>query len=93
MAEKTIDELNSELATVTEQTRNSYDVLYTDRAGKRGLYKRLSIAENSLKKKGLLPGVKEKLRQHYQRKDRPEKAKKFEDAKGGLFGWFKQLKK
>ena len=61
MAEKTIDELNSELATVTEQTRDSYDVLYTDRAGKRGLYKRLSIAENSLKKKGLLPGIKEKL--------------------------------
>jgi DNA replication protein DnaD len=61
MAEKTIDELNSELATVTEQTRDSYDVLYTDRAGKRGLYKRLSIAENNLKKKGLLPGAKEKL--------------------------------
>jgi hypothetical protein len=57
MAEKTIAQLESELVTISEKTRDAYDVLNDDR---NGLYTKLGIEENTLTKKGLLPGVKEK---------------------------------
>ena len=59
MAETNLRQLERELATVSEQTRKAYDVL-NGVANNRGLYKKLSLAEATLKKKGLLPGVKEK---------------------------------
>lgn len=55
MAEKTIAQLESELVTVSKQTKDAYDIL----KGRNGLYKRLGIAQNTLTKKGLLAGVKE----------------------------------
>lgn len=57
MAEKTVDELKSELSTIREKTKDAYDLLNDDRTG---LYKRLGIEQNTLTKKGLLSGVKER---------------------------------
>jgi hypothetical protein len=55
MAEKTIAQLESELKSISEKTKKSYDALNS----RNGLYKRLGIAQQTLKKSGLLKGAKE----------------------------------
>ena len=55
MAEKTIAQLESELESISAKTKKSYDTLNS----RTGLYKKLAIARETVKKKGLLPGVKE----------------------------------
>jgi hypothetical protein len=53
MANESISALESQLGDLEKQTKESYDTL-------QALYKRLGIAQGTLKKKGLLGGVKEK---------------------------------
>lgn len=94
MAEKTIAQLESELVTVSKQTKDAYEIL----KGRNGLYKRLGIAQNTLKKKGLLPGVKEQTQAEIkalesQIQSAESEYKRFQTQKNALNKQLKDTKK
>lgn len=95
MAEKTIAQLESELVTISEKTRDAYDILNDDR---NGLYTKLGIEENTLTKKGLLPGVKEKAQARIKQLESEIRAaevtyNRFQTQKNSLNKELKDIKK
>jgi hypothetical protein len=91
MASKTILALESQLGDVTSDTRKSYDDLQE-------LYKQLGITEDTLKKKGLLPGVKEEESAKIPGlkaaiKEAEKRYKSFQDKKNSITLEIKRIKK
>jgi hypothetical protein len=91
MANESISALESQLGDLEKQTKESYDAL-------QALYKRLGIAQNTLKKKGLLGGVKEKTTAEIPQIEQAiraaeEKYKSFQTKKNSITLQIKRTKK
>jgi hypothetical protein len=94
MAEKTIRELQAELQGISEKTKDAYDALN----GRDGLYRKLGLAQNTLEKKGLLAGAKERAKAaipelEAQIKAAEIKYNKFQTEKNSINKAIKDLKK
>ena len=97
---KTIEQLQEELGRVSEQTRRAYDALNSKERDGRfyvGLYRRLDIAKNTLKKKGVFESAKQEAEETIAELEPRIKAaeaeyKKFQEQKNAINKEIKALK-